>query len=53
MVYLHKKAILEQKIASEIGCSKTGVNVTIRRWKETEKFEERPGRGRKMKSTIQ
>ena len=52
IVYLHKKAISEQKIASEVGCSKTGVNVTIQRWKETGKFEERPGRGRKMKSTI-
>ena len=53
IVYLHKKAISERKIASEVGCSKTGVNVTIKRWKETGKFEERPGRGRKMKSTIQ
>ena len=52
IVYLHKKAISEQKIASEVGCSKTGVNVTIKRWKETGKFEERPGRGRKMKSNI-
>ena len=46
IVYLHKKAISERKIASEVGCSKTGVNVTIKRWKETGKFEERPGRGR-------
>ena len=53
IVYLHKKAISERKIASEVGCSKTGVDVTIKRWKETGKFEERPGRGRKMKSTIQ
>ena len=52
IVYLHRKAISERKIASEVGCSKTGVNVTIKRWKETGKFEERPGRGRKMKSTI-
>ena len=52
IVYLHKKAISERKIASEVGCSKTGVNVTIKRWKETGKIEERPGRGRKMKSTI-
>ena len=52
IVYLHKKGISERKIASEVGCSKTGVNVTIKRWKETEKFEERPGRGRRMKSTI-
>ena len=52
IVYLHKKGISERKIASEVGCSKTGVNVTIKRWKETGKFEERPGRGRKMKSTI-
>ena len=35
-----------------MGCSKTGVNVTIKRWKKTGKFEERPGRGRNMKSTI-
>ena len=52
IVYLHKKAISERKIASEVGCSKTGVNVTIKQWKETGKFEKRPGRGRKMKSTI-
>ena len=52
IVYLHKKAISERKIASEVGCSKTGVYVTIKRWKETGKFEERPGRGRKMKSTV-
>ena len=52
IVYLHKKTISERKIASEVGCSKTGVNVALKRWKETGKFEERPGRGRKMKSTI-
>ena len=52
IVYLHKKTILQRKIASEVGCSKTGVNVTIKRWKKTGKFEERPGRGRKIKSTI-
>ena len=40
IVYLHKKAISERKIALEVGCSKTGVNVTIKRWKETGKFEE-------------
>ena len=53
IAYLHKKAISERKIASEVGCSKTGVNVTIKRWKETGKFEERLERGRKMISTIQ
>ena len=52
IVYLHEKTISERKIASEVGSSKTGVNVAIKRWKETGKFEERPGRGRKMKSTI-
>ena len=52
IVYLHKKATSERKIASEVGCSKTGVNVAIKRWKETGKFEEKPGRGRKMKSII-
>ena len=31
IVYLHKKGISERKIASEVGCSKTGVNVTIMR----------------------
>ena len=52
IVYLQKKGISKRKIASEVGCSKTGVNVTIKRWKESEKFEERPGRERKIKSTI-
>ena len=52
IVYLHKKAISKRKIASEMCCSKTGVNDTIKRWRETVKFEKRPGRGRKMKSTI-
>ena len=52
IVNLHKKAISERKIASEVGCSKTGVNVTIKRWKETGKFEERPEKGRKMRSNI-
>ena len=31
IVYLHKIGKSERKIASEVGCSKTGVNVTIKR----------------------
>ena len=39
IVYLHKKVISKRKIASEVGCSKTGVNVTIKRWKKTENLK--------------
>ena len=52
IVCLHKKGILVRKFASEVSCSKTGINVTMKRWKETGKFEERTGRGRKIKPTI-
>ena len=51
IVYLYQNGISEQKIALEVACIKTGVNVTIsKRWKETRKFSKRAGRGRKRKS---
>jgi len=38
----------QRKIAAEVGCTKTGVNATIKQWKETGNVAER--RGRKKKS---
>lgn len=47
-----KKEYQNERLYQKWVAPKTDVNVTIKRWKETGKFEERPGRGRKMKSTI-
>lgn len=52
VIHLHKAGISQRKIASEVGCSKTGVNTTIKRWLETDGLEERPGRGRKRATTV-
>ena len=51
IVYLYQKGISERKIGMELSPTKIWVNVPIKQSKETEKFSERAGRGRKRKST--
>ena len=51
IIHLHRNGYSQRMIASEVGCSKTGVNTTIKRWLETHKLTERKGRECKLAST--
>ena len=47
IVHLHQKGKSQRAFAEEVGCPKTTVANTIKRWKERGDFKEREGRGRK------
>ena len=51
ILYLHGKGESQRNIAKEVGCGKTGVLTTIRRWEQEQSLESRKGQGRKKKST--